>query len=385
MDVSVVPSPGVRVLVDYRPALRARTGIGEYVHELARALTCGAGASLDLTVFSSSWRDRILPEAMAELPGVRVVDRRIPVAALTWSWHRRGWPAIEWLAGAQDVVHSPTPLLLPARRAARVVTVFDLYFLTQPAAVHGATQRDFTTLVRDHARRADHVVAGSHYAAGLVTGALGVAPERVTTTPLGAPGWAADVRAARGHATGRTLLFLGTLETRKNVGLLLDAYELLLARRRDVPPLVLAGGLGTGGEAWVARASRAPLAAHVTVTGYVSEATRRALYADARAVVVPSLDEGFGLPALEAMACGVPVVATPVGALPEVLGDAGLFAPLAAPDAWAAALDACSDDSRMRDLAARGLARAAQYRWSDTAAATLDAYRAAVATRAERG
>lgn len=384
MDVSVVPSPGVRVLVDYRPALRARTGIGEYVHELARALTCGAGASLDLTVFSSSWRDRVLPEAMAELPGVRVVDRRIPVAALTWSWHR-GWPAIEWLAGAQDVVHSPTPLLLPARGAARVVTVFDLYFLTQPSAVHGATQRDFTALVRDHVRRADHVVAGSHYAAGLVTGALGVAPARVTTTPLGAPGWAADVRAARGASTGRTLLFLGTLETRKNVGLLLDAYELLLARRRDVPPLVLAGGLGAGGDAWIARATRAPLAAHVTVTGYVNEATRRALYADARAVVVPSLDEGFGLPALEAMACGVPVVATPVGALPEVLGDAGLFAPLDAPDAWAAALDACTDDRRMRDLAARGLARAAQYRWSDTAAATLDAYRAAVATRAERG
>ena len=385
MDVSVVPSSSVRVLVDYRPALRARTGIGEYVHELARALTCGAGASLDLTVFSSSWRDRVAADAAAALSGVRVVDRRIPVAALTWSWHRRGWPSIEWLAGPQDVVHSPTPLLLPSRRAARVVTVFDLYFLTQPSAVHGATQRDFTALVRDHVRRADHVVAGSHYAAGLVTGALGVAPGRVTTTPLGAPAWAADVRAARGVSTGRTLLFLGTLETRKNVGLLLDAYELLLARRRDVPPLVLAGGLGAGGEAWVARASRAPLAAHVTVTGYVSETTRRALFADARAVVVPSLDEGFGLPALEAMACGVPVVASPVGALPEVLGDAGLFAALGAPDAWAAALDACTDDSRLRDLAARGLARAAQYRWSDTAAATLDAYRAAVATRTERG
>jgi glycosyltransferase involved in cell wall biosynthesis len=122
----------------------------------------------------------------------------------------------------------------------------------------------------------------------------------------------------------------------------------------------------------------------VTVTGYVSDAARRALYADARAVVVPSLDEGFGLPALEAMACGVPVVATPVGALREVLGDAGLFAPLGAPDAWAAALDACTDDSRLRDLAARGLAQAARYRWSDTAAATLGAYRAAVATRAER-
>lgn len=380
----MVPSPGVRVLVDYRPALRARTGIGEYVHELARALTSGAGATLDLTIFSSSWRDRIAPDAMAELPGVRVVDRRVPVAALTWSWHRRGWPSIEWLAGRHDVVHSPTPLLLPSRHAAQVVTVFDLHFLERPDQVAGASQRDFAALIRSHVLRADHVIAGSHYAASLVTGALGVPPARVTTTPLGAPGWAADVRAIRGSGTGRTLLFLGTLETRKNVGLLLDGYERLRRRRSDVPPLVLAGGLGSGGAEWVARATRAPLANHVTVTGYVSEAGRRALYADARAVLVPSLDEGFGLPALEAMACGVPVVATPVGALPEVLGDAGLFAPLGDPDAWAEALDACADDSRLRAMTARGLARAARYDWATTASATLDAYRAALAARAER-
>jgi len=380
----VVPSPGVRVLVDYRPALRARTGIGEYVHELARALTSIAGAALDLTVFSSSWRDRIAPDALADLPGVGVVDRRLPVAALTWTWHRRGWPAIEHLAGRYDVVHSPTPLLLPSRYAAQVVTVFDLHFLERPEQVHGATQRDFATLVRSHVRRADHVIAGSRYAAGLVTGVLGVPASRVTTTPLGAPAWAADVRAARGSHTGRTLLFLGTLETRKNVGLLLDGYERLLARRSDVPPLVLAGKLGTGGADWVARATHAPLASHVTVTGYVSDAARRALYAEARAVVVPSLDEGFGLPALEAMACGVPVVATPVGALPEVLGDAGLFAPLGDADAWAEALDACADDSRLRAMTSRGLAQAARYDWATTAGATLDAYRAAMVARKER-
>ena len=380
----MVPSPCVRVLVDYRPALRARTGIGEYVHELARALNSGAGASLELTVFSSSWRDRITPEARAELRGARVVDRRVPVAALTWSWHRRGWPSIESLAGPQDVAHSPTPLLVPARRAAQVVTVFDLHFLERPDEGQGAAQRDFTALIRAHVKRADHVVAGSHYAASLVTGALDVAPARVTTTPLGAPAWAPDVRAARGASTGRTILCLGTLEARKNVGLLLDAYERLLERRTDVPPLVLAGGLGTGGAAWVTRATRTPLAAHVTVTGYVSDAERRALYADARAVVVPSLDEGFGLPALEAMACGVPVVAAPVGALPEVLGDAGLFAPLGEPDAWAEALDACADDTRLRAMSARGLAQAARYSWADPAATTLDAYRAAMAARAER-
>lgn len=380
----MVPSSGVRALVDYRPALRARTGIGEYVHELARALTSEAGATLDLTAFSSSWRDRVTAGAAAELGTVRIVDRRLPVAALTWCWHHLGWPPIETLAGAHDVAHSPTPLLLPARHAAQVVTVFDLHFLTRPDQVMGAVQRDFAALIRRHVQQADHVIAGSRYAADLVTHALGVAPARVTTTLLGAPGWAADVRACRGDATGRTLLFLGTLETRKNVGLLLDGYQQLLTRRRDVPPLVLAGGPGTGGDAWIARARTPPLDTHVTVTGYVSDAERRRLYADARAVVVPSLDEGFGLPALEAMACGVPVVATPVGALPEVLGDAGLFAPLDDAGAWADALDACADDTRLHEMTARGLAQAARFTWAATAAATLDAYRAAVARRAER-
>lgn len=379
----MVPCPCVRVLVDYRPALRARTGIGEYVHELARALTASAGAALDLTVFSSSWRDRIAPEALAEFPGVRVVDRRLPVAALSWCWHR-GWPPVELLAGAHDVAHSPTPLLLPARRAAQIVTVFDLHFLDQPDDARSQAQRDFAAYIRGHVRRADHVITGSHYGARLVTGRLGVPPSRVSTTLLGAPPWAADVQAARAGGAGRTMLFLGTLESRKNVGLLLDGYERLLQRRSDVPPLVLAGALGDGGAAWVERASRSPLAGHVTVTGYVSEGRRRALFADARVMVVPSLDEGFGLPALEAMACGVPVIATPVGALPEVLGDAGLFAPLGDADAWADALDTSTDDTRLRGMAARGLSQAAGFSWASTAAGTLDAYRAAVAARAER-
>jgi glycosyltransferase involved in cell wall biosynthesis len=147
---------------------------------------------------------------------------------------------------------------------------------------------------------------------------------------------------------------------------------------------VLAGGLGPGGQAWADQATAAPLAGHVTLTGYVSDAERRALFTDARAVVLPSLDEGFGLPALEAMACGVPVVVTPAGALPEVVGDAGLIAPLGAPDAWADALEACLDDARARDLGARGVRRAAQFSWAATAAATCAAYRAAIDARAER-
>jgi len=99
----------VHVIVDYRPALRARTGIGEYVHELARALGSTAPPGDRLTLFSSSWADRLPAELDTEIPTAARVDRRVPVRALTWAWHRAGWPPIERLAGPCDVVHSPTP------------------------------------------------------------------------------------------------------------------------------------------------------------------------------------------------------------------------------------------------------------------------------------
>lgn len=379
----MVPLRRVRVLVDYRPALRARTGLGVYVHELAAALQRARPAP-DLTVFSASWRDRIPAEAARSWPDARVVDRRLPVGLLRWAWHRAAWPPIEWLAGRHDVVHSPTPLRVPARRAAQVVTIFDLHFLRHPDQATDVAQRDFARHVRADVVRADHVIVGSAETAAAVSAEFGVASARVTTTPLGGPSWADDVRALRAGRPGTTILFLGTLEPRKNVGLLFDAYERLRQRRADAPALVVAGAPGPGADAWHRRAASPPLAGHVTLPGYVSDAERRRLLADARVLALPSLDEGFGLPVLEAMACGVPVVVSPAGALPDLVGDAGFVVPLEAPDAWATALEACLDDARAADLGARGTTRAREFTWAATAAATIGAYQAAIAARAER-
>ena len=377
----VVPSAGVHVIVDYRPALRARTGIGEYVHELAHALGTSSAAGDRLTLFSSSWADRFSVEAAADLPGAARVDRRVPVRLLTWAWQRTGWPPIERLAGGCDVVHSPTPLLVPAVRAAQVVTVFDLHFLHAPGEVEGPAPR----LVRDHVHRADHVIAGSAYAAGLVGNELGVPAARITTTPLGAPRWAAEVRAARGSAPGSAFLFVGTLEPRKNLGVLLDAYSRLVTERPDAPALLLAGRPTAAAQPWLARLDQPPLAGRARVLGYVDDATRRRLYREARALVLPSLDEGFGLPALEGLACGVPVVASAAGSLPEVVGDAGTLVDPGDADAWTRALASLLDDRTAQDWARRGPARAAAFSWDATATATRRAYDAAVAARRERG
>jgi hypothetical protein len=127
--------PSLRVLIDYRPALRSRSGAGEYTHELASALLARSVADpthpLAVTLFSSSWKDRL--EKTPELCGAARVDRRIPVALLNFLWHRLEWPAAESLAHADfDLVHSSHPLLLPTRRAAQVITIHDLDFLAHP-------------------------------------------------------------------------------------------------------------------------------------------------------------------------------------------------------------------------------------------------------------
>ena len=121
------------------------------------------------------------------------------------------------------------------------------------------------------------------------------------------------------------ILFLGSLEPRKNIGALLDAYEALTRGTRHVPRLVLAGGASPDAGPWLARIARDPLNHHVVYKGYVADDEREALYAGARALVLPSLDEGFGLPVLEAMSAGVPVIASNRGSLPEVVGNAGVL------------------------------------------------------------
>ncbi len=112
----------------------------------------------------------------SELPGVRIVDRRVPVAALNFAWHRLRWPPIEALAGGEyDIAHSPHPLLLPARSAAQVVTIHDLHFLSHPERTSAEIRRDYPALVRAHARLADRIIVVSRFVAGEVQRVLGIA------------------------------------------------------------------------------------------------------------------------------------------------------------------------------------------------------------------
>jgi glycosyltransferase involved in cell wall biosynthesis len=355
------------------------------MHNLVRAYAHHAAAADDeISVFTSSWKDRP-PAEVASETGARVVDRRVPVRVLNYAWHRLEWPPIEMLGAAADVVHAAHPLLIPTRQAAQVVTFHDLSFLTAPQATHAEVRRDYARLAPEHARRADAIVANSYHTASLVAGTFGVSLSRIHVCRPGRPEWKALGRSPNSPRDGY-VLFLGTLEARKNVGVLLDAYERLFERHRQTPPLVLAGRATADAAPWLERLSRPPLAGRVRHLGYVPAADLEGLYAGARLLVLPSRDEGFGIPVLEAMSAGVPVVAAGRGALPEVLGDAGLLVNPDDPEEVASAMHRMLTDTPTSLVCAeRGLARAQTFSWDRTATALRGAYEAAVAIRRNRG
>jgi glycosyltransferase involved in cell wall biosynthesis len=368
----------VKILIDYRPALRARTGVGEYTHELVRAYT--AVHDDQVTIFTSSWKDRPAPGTASQLRA-RVVDRRLPVRLLNYLWHRIEWPPIEAVAGPADVVHAAHPLMIPARSAARVVTIHDLFFLTSPEQTRAEVRRDYAALAGDHARRAEAIVTSSQYTKALIVTRLSVDAERVYTCPFGAPRWDVLGSAPNVPRDGY-LLFVGTLEPRKNVGVLLDAYAHLLRTMPGAPRLVIAGGATRDAAPWLARLSDDGLRGRVEHIGYFASDRREALYAGARALVMPSLDEGFGIPALEAMSAGVPVIASNRGSLPEVIGDAGTLLDATDVEGFAAAMTrAVTDDVWAADRGRAGLARAQAFTWSATARLLRQAYIDAVARR----
>lgn len=366
--------------MDYRAALRERSGVGEYTHQLATSLLALAQSNhsdLELTLFSSSARDRLRPDET--LKGARTVDRRIPVSLLNLAWHRLGWPPAELVAGQRfDLVHSLHPLLMPASHAAQVVTIHDLNFLLHPERTRAEIRRDYPALARAHAQRAHQIIVVSEFTSGEVQRMLGVAADKISICSPGAPAWAPrQSTPADGY-----VLFFGTLEPRKNVGALLDAYELLARRGRGLPPLKLAGKATEQSAAWLDRIARPPLNTLVSHEGYVPPDRRRSLYDGARLLVQPSFEEGFGLPVLEAMQVGVPVIAARAGALPEVAGDAALLVSPSEPAEIASAIERLLDDEALAEQCVeRGLARAAWYSWKHTAEATIGAYQRALAHR----
>jgi glycosyltransferase involved in cell wall biosynthesis len=352
----------MRIGVDATPLLGARTGIGRYTLSLMTALAAGPDEVV-ATAFTFRGRGGL---ASVVPPGVRVAARPAPARALQELWARSEWPPVELLAGQVDVFHATNYVLPPLRRARGVVTIHDLTYLRHPETVTSATAR-YKALVPRSLQRASAVVADSASVADQVREEYDVQVPLVVA-PLGVdPAWFSaqpptDALRSRLGLPSSYLVFVGSLEPRKDLRTLLAAHRLMV----DAPPLVLIGPPGWGEQVDVTGC---------ITPGYLSEDDLRSVVAGASALVLPSLDEGFGLPVLEALAAGVPVVATDLPVLREVGGTVTSYAERQGPASFAAALEAVLSDPG--DAALRR-EHASAFTWERCAALTREAYQLAL-------
>ncbi len=257
---------------------------------------------------------------------------------------------------------------LPEWRARRMVSTFhDLFVMTGEYSTPEFRRR-FTEQARFAASRSDLIITVSAFTASQVSALLGVETPRIRVIHHG-------VRAPSNVPTDEQrediVLSVGAVQVRKNVDRLVEAFERLPESWR----LVLAGGQGYGFERIRERIERSPARARIQIAGYVDRAALESLYSRARILAFPSLDEGFGIPVLEAMAWGVPVLTANRSALPEVAGSAALLVDPLNTEEIAAALSVLAEDSELRQrLAELGRERAASFRWEDAVTRTWGVY-----------
>lgn len=281
-----------------------------------------------------------------------------------------------------DLLHSPD--FIPPLRGARrhVLTIYDLNFLHYPQLLTRASRRYYNGQIRRAVRQADHIVTISHASQRDLVELLDVPAERITTQHPGVsacfrplPDEALQEQRRRLRLPGEFLLFVGTFEPRKNIAGLLEAWQRLKAQRPDAPPVVLAGRRGWLFEETMQRIRDMRLGEQVLWRENVPQDALPALYNLATALVLPSLHEGFGLPALEAMACGTVPIVSNVSSLPEVVGEVGLQVDPQDADALAAAMLHALEDGEWRGAQREaGLRRAAGFTWDKSARALLAAW-----------
>lgn len=362
----------LRIGIDATPLLGPTTGVGAFVSGLLPALAA-EDPDLLLTGYGLTWNGRgALPRALP--PGVRAPRRLpMPAAALLPVWARSDHPVVEWWTGAIDVVHGTNFVAPPARRAAAVVTVHDLTAIHYPELCTPASRR-YPALVRRALERGALVHTHTEFVAAEVVDVFGADPDRVTAV---APGVDAPPARDEHPPASPNILAVGSIEPRKDLPTLVRAFDLVAAKDPDVR-LILAGPDAWGASDLDAVLAASPYRSRIERTGWVTDSRRASLLRSATVLAYPSLYEGFGLPPLEAMAAGVPVIATRAGSLPEVVGEAARLVPPRDPDALAATLlDVLTDDGERAALAARGRARAAQFTWQRCARGLLDLYQRA--------
>ncbi len=386
----------MRIGIDYTAAVRQRAGIGRYTRELVGALL-HLPHSHRYILFAATGNLRPAPPHLAPCDfapcdfapcDFAPCDLRTVPLSDDWLariWHRLRLPIpVEAVVGRVDLFYSPDFVLPPTLpRTRTVLTVHDLSFLHYPDHFVPKLVRYLESVVPRSVARADRVLADSEATRADLIRLLGVPPEKVEVLYSGVdprfrpepePGERERLRARYGVGDQPYVLSVGTLQPRKNFVRLIRAFaRLRSATLRLAPRLLIAGGRGWLYEEVLEEAERR--GDRVRLLGFVDDADLPALYRNARLFVFPSFYEGFGLPVLEAMACGVPVVCSSASSLPEVAGDAALLVDPHDEEGLAAAMErALADETLRAEMRARGLQQAARFTWDRAARQLLSVF-----------
>jgi glycosyltransferase involved in cell wall biosynthesis len=376
--------PALSIGIDYTPAYEQGGGIGRYVRELIAALAA-LDHETDYRLFvAGAPRNRLPP-----LPGAnfRWAASRLSPLWFARLWQRANLPFhVERWVGPVMLYHATDFVLPPTRLETRtLLTVHDLSFVRSPETASPALKRYLDRVVPRSVHRADHVLADSQATKEDLIALYGVDANKVSVLlsgvherfcPVRDPAALAAVRQRYGIGDGPFVLSVGTVQPRKN-------YERLIRALAHLPDrnvhLVIAGGRGWLEGSIYSVVDSLKLRDRVHFVGFAEDADLPALYSAARCFAFPSLHEGFGLPVLEAMACGTPVVTSNVSSLVEVAGDATLLVdPLSVEQIAASLSSLLSDEDLRARLIERGLRQAAQFTWASAARELLEVYRSLI-------
>lgn len=371
----------------YAHRLQADTGSGvqRYTDGIISGLEGLASSDWDLAAISpgavgDDWNGEGMPRRTIRLPRKMIHG---------W-WSVAGFPHLEALAGRTDLVHLLSTAIPVPSRAPQVITIHDLFTIRHPEWFTSRSMRTTLRTLRRAVRGARRIIAPSSFVARDLTDTLGVEPARISVVPEGVDAHFAARASEAEH--GRLLakydlrpqsylVTVGLLSPRKNLRVLVEAWAMLRSRLGGgVPSLIVVGPEDVGHDRVRREADRLGHTEIMRFTGYVPDADLRALVTNAIALLHPSLDEGFGLTPLEAMAAGVPALVSNAGAIPEVTGDGAWHLDPHDAGAWADAVHKIQHDpARRASMIEAGHRRASQFTWSAAAAATLDVYRNALA------
>ncbi len=371
----------MRIGCDIRPFLREKTGVGVYFKNLLFSLS-----KIDKTneyyLFSSSFKDRFDTKELPPFAKMHFRDFHYPVKAINFFWYKFCWPPLEYFfKTGLDLTHSPSPLILPTK-AKKIVTVYDLFFMEYPNLTDEETRNFFLKKIGDSLRESDGIMTISAFTKEelMKKFSLDARKIRVVFPGIDRKLWKRvpqdNIKKTRliYKLPSSFLLFVGAFEPRKNLLNLVEALKIVHEKYRKIP-LVLVGRKGQDSKKVVTKIEELNLKPWISLTGYVPEKDLKSFYILAEVFVFPSFCEGFGLPLLEAMACGVPITASNAPAIPEIAKDAALyFDPYEPEDIANKIILVLKDNELKRRLVENGEKRVLDFDWTTAAAETLKFY-----------